>query len=569
MNTWNLTFIFLLSMTPVLGTNHKEMTRVVGGIAFINKMYTETDLARMIKHYVDELHQVLSYPLRAQNDLLSILREVAHLDFKLVQLGDVKPEELDNLSPWVHHYLSYVLGNRPYVISKWKSLLKEVWFAAVARAQGGPIEVDELLNDHQIKTSFDDYTTQFPKNFRNDGEKKKFLDDLIDIRQKLFADLSIRYSQIREFREDPLGAVSEILDRLITYHMVDSSDKDSDPSIPTTIAALNEFLLPVEGYKRVERSVRMVINALNGEYPRTSDVRIQTAAALMKLFVHASKAADIRIGKVAFLFYFRGTSYGPKYSAEYLNFLITKYRKEHLRFSFPDVTKGYPDLLRTYTVDMLSTSMQVSQDFIRPTDLEYVFGNYLYFAAPFKRRTFTAIDEMKGLFEVNKELLLEHYELFNALYDTVIFSGDYLQSWNIGSWQNIPGLFDDFLNSLFSWQKGRILPMVWEWEPEVPYFAINIKTNYAFYKLVNLVAHMDELSDRDITFAKFLPNDDFLIHRFTLVPKYRQFTFFLKKKLGLRGFNYHRFAEKTVSASMNRAYRKYEKEHDIAKSKVA
>jgi len=260
-------------------------------------------------------------------------------------------------------------------------------------------------------------------------------------------------------------------------------------------------------------------------------------------------------------------NYGPTYPTEYVDFLMTKYRRERLKFEFAEVKSGYPDLLRLYTLDIVATSMQAENDFLRIADIQFIFENFLYFATDLSPLMFKNINVMKQLFISNKAHLVDHYELFNSLYDTVLFSGSYLLDWYSWAPHNIPSLFDDFLNSLLYWDSHKLLKY-WKWQPSVEYFAVAIKVNYYFYKLINLSTFPQLMAEKQVEFKNFELRDDFLIHRFTLVPEIRELSFFLKKSLKVQGFNYHKFAGKTLEKGVTAAFVEYKNSRTTTKSMV-
>ena len=151
--------------------------------------------------------------------------------------------------------------------------------------------------------------------------------------------------------------------------------------------------------------------------------------------------------------------------------------------------------------------MEVENEFITSSDLRFIFANFGYFLTTFKWELISYMKMMREMFYINKAHLFDYYELFNGLYDAVLLSGPYYGNSILPQSWNKPGeLFDYFLDRLLGWENSYV-KNVWGWQPSNQHFAIRIKANYFFYKLVNLMANYNEMKNNKLTFA-VIENDD-------------------------------------------------------------
>ena len=321
---------------------------------------------------------------------------------------------------------------------------------------------------------------------------------------------------------------------------------ENKQEIASKLAELLEFLTIKFGFQVIYDLSQTVISFT--KIAQRSGITLSRVilTSFMKIFTRAHTNEDMKIGKLTFLSYFVNTKSLNNFPNEYKDFVVKKYKREKLKFAIDDIKDGYPELLRLYTLDVLQVSMEVENEFITPSDLRFIFANFGYFLTTFKWELISYMKMMREMFYINKAHLFDYYELFNGLYDAVLLSGPYYGNSILPQSWNKPGeLFDYFLDRLLGWENSYV-KNVWGWQPSNQHFAIRIKANYFFYKLVNLMANYNEMKNNKLTFAVIENDDDFLIHKFTLIKEYKNLLSNLKRELldiKHKGFNYKIFSK--------------------------
>lgn len=554
--------IFILAAAGSLSA--ATLLEFAGPAPFLAPLTREVSVDKIVQFYEDELMTLFNYRLLNTNSILTLLEEMSSLNGVKVQ-AFASGLNLDRLQEETVSYLTLNRGVLGDHMPQWRVYLQKVWLAAVAKAELAPFDPKDVLNSDQIRTAFDTYLNERHYEFKKDEDRQSYVDQMVSVRNTFFADRLKRYNQFLEFHAKPYDHINNILLKLAVYYT--DVDCAAVELCGFKIGQLAEYLVPNLGFKHIESVAKALITNMRRGTPKDSQVTTTIVAHLLQLFTKARSLEDLNIGKVIFLFYFNEFNFGRVISDEYKDFITLKYRRERLKFSVDDVKNGYPELLRIYTLDVLDTSLSIKENFIRPADYEFIFKNFRYFAKPMDPHLMPYIQSIKRLFTENGHLLGDFYELFNGLYDTMLLSGPYLVGgfWP-QDWSRTGLLFDDFLNRLLKWEKSKIWSW-WEWQPDAKHFMVNIKTNYFFYKIVNLLTNIDQLKDQGIKFENFEPSDDYLIHRFTLVPEYRRLVFKLKGKLW-KGFRYHSFANQYYYPETLKAYQAGEKNHADAVKRV-
>lgn len=561
MSAYHALFFILLAQTARCGKNLLEFTSPV---PFLFQLVKEISVDKIVQHYEVEMKTLFNYRMESANSILGLLNEVIALNPLKVQAA-ASGFNLDRLHDETVSYLSLNRGVLGDHTPQWKEYLQKVWLAAVAKSELAAFDPKDILNSDQIKAAFDAYLALRQYEFAKPQDKQDYIDNLVATRNSFFDNRLQHYNQFLEFHAKPYELINNILLKLAVYY----TDVDAEiPELTTfKVGQLAEFLVPNLGFKHLESLAKALITNMRRGTPKDPQVTTSIVAQILQIFGKATSLADRNIGKVIFLFYFNEFNFGRVTSDEYKEFILLKYRRERLKFAVKDVKNGYPELLRLYTLDVLDTSLSIHEDFIRQADYDFIFKNFLYFAQPMDSHLMPYLQDTKKLFVKNGHLLMDFYELFNGLYDTMLLSGPYLVGgfWP-QDWSKAGLLFDDFLNRLLKWEKSKIWSW-WEWQPDAKHFMVNIKTNYFFYKLVNLLTNMDQLSTQGIKFELFENGDDHLIHKFTLVPEYRRLLFKLKAKLW-KGFKYQSFANQYFYPETLKAFQAGEKSHQDAVKKV-
>ena len=551
---------FLISILIIAFQTHSsKIETIVNHISFLKPVLMETSAEKIIEIYRQKINQIFGYKLVNINSVLHIFQELSTLDS--VDLPTTLQSTTDDeLTSKMIQFLSKH-PDMENMAGKFESFLQNVFNAVVAETGFTQNKFEEVLTPKLIIVIIEKFETSTHFKFGNNQKKEELLNNLIYARNQFFRNKDVTYAEFLQFHQNPFESVADILIPMTVFYLNEDFEKEEEKA--SKIAQLNEFVVKKFTFEHLKYFAYKIIDIGRNLITVDSKLYLLIIGGILQVFLRANTNQNIIFGKQVFLYFF-SKEFGQPLPEEYKNFLVTKYKQENLKFSVENAKKYYPELIRLYTLDVLDASLGIEENFISTEDMRFIFINFHFFAPNFNPHLVPYMRSMTALFTHNKHFLTSFYELFNGLYDTVLLSGPYLVNrYQIEAWTQPGYLFNFLLDKLLNWETSMV-SYIWQWQPNSKHFKVQIKTNYFFYKLVNLVTFYDQLKDKSFSFMKFEPKNDMLIHKFTLEPQYKQLLIKLKQNLFINtGFNYQRFSNTIIDKAQLLAYDKYQNERKL------
>ena len=536
------TSFFLILYFLSIGV-HSIKLNDIPRIPFLQKCVELNNHAQIVDHYQREIEFLFGIQTRNYNSILQILTEIK--EFKPESLRPLQNfENKQSINAHLRNFISYNKILDHGSLHDLKTVIRDIFVSVVAKNNLDNFDFNAYVQEDEVTKIVCDLLQDKTIVFTNDNQKREYVQKISKLIQAHFSERKERYEHFVEFWSNPDGSVLSLLKPLIAYYTgIDESENGAE--IANKLTELLEFLVQKYGFKIVHDLSQDVMFFVKANQHNSDSLSRLILTSFMKIFTRARSNEDMKIGKLTFLSYFANTDIFENFPTEYKDFLVKKYKREKLKFEVNDITTGYPELLRLYTIDVVQVSFEVERQFITPSDMRFIFVNFDYFLSPFTWELIPYMKMMREMFFKNKNHLFDYYELFNGLYDAMLLSGPYYARYLLPINWNKPGdLFDYFLDRLLNWENSYV-KNVWGWQPSSKHFAIRIKANYFFYKLVNFNTNYHEMKNKRMKFLNIQNDDDFLINKFTLIPEYKELVANLKKQLPEikdKGYNYKIFS---------------------------
>ena len=241
---------------------------------------------------------------------------------------------------------------------------------------------------------------------------------------------------------------------------------------------------------------------------------------------------QIRIGVSLFCRYF-DQSPNLLRDKNLLQFINAKYQKESI-ISHKILAKSYIEL-QLYIIDVF-VAVSENESTMNSDDFKTVTSSFFDLFTDFSFKQLKTANYLKELLvKTNAADMNKHFSLYNALYNTIVSS---ISSNEAITHKETFVQFNKYLDDqIVNKEYKPWLPNFFA-DADIP-FDTDIKTNYPFYKLINLAFQSRQMMDSDFEFKPFSVIEDQRIHEFTLKPHVKPLFELLKASFFPKlGFNY-------------------------------
>lgn len=287
---------------------------------------------------------------------------------------------------------------------------------------------------------------------------------------------------------------------------------------------------------------------------------------LVGTFAQTSNVNHWKMGKRLFVSYFYEIKETETLSQEYAQFITNKYKKDGLKLN-GEVFKLHPNMVRTYVLDVIHSSLFLEREIINQKDLIEVFSKFRTLIADVIPQEYIFFLNLRGTFLKSDRLWVKtkdpnfkYDNLHHSAYDSFLHCVQYYfreYLWAIPNINKPGAMYLDYINTLWSWKNGYLTGRK-KWEPLSEHFNININENYAFFMLLNIVENTEDLENVSIKFQDFSKLSNYIISLYTLEKNPRRLLSFIRQNyFTLEGLNYSNLAKVTLNQYFIGGYLKY------------
>ena len=240
----------------------------------------------------------------------------------------------------------------------------------------------------------------------------------------------------------------------------------------------------------------------------------------------------------------------------YIEFFARKYAIEELNIGPKRMSEYFYPMHQFYALDLLATFSNSDRKIVKNDDLKYILENFSKIVKSFSIARFRLLNNLKNMLILPNNLILNHYDLFNGLYNAILFAC-FSDERGYTGWENV-----DFVNSAFAEYFNSYLDQA---KQGSSYFHLtnkdienqrkdsfppNVKSNYAFYKIINFLVNGEPMVQKEggsISFVDFKENN-VLIQEFMNEPFAYKFLDAIRKlQFQEQSFTYRNLAGTTIN----------------------
>jgi len=402
-------------------------------------------------------------------------------------------------------------------------------------------------NDDLIQEGFEKYIESHEHSLR-----ENLRPHILEAAQKACKSIITESEQliktVMDYKRDTLAQTKELVTQLITFANDDNIEhylfQDQNELVVSKITALIELSIlisPVESsFDFVSEVSKFFPNEREFSSPKAT-FHLGMVKNLLEMFTRTSRVGHIKQGKELFVNFLTDIETYDEPTEAYKKFIIKRYKRDKLRSDLRNMNKNYDRMLRILAIDVIHTSLFLDFELIDRFQLIQMFKNLDSYLKDYDPREQQIFVSLRKMILDSSDALEMLPSMFQSLYDSFLHASQYYTHGYQGLFSdsdNFAILYESYIDYMWDWENS-IIGRVFNWQPDSEHFPINIKENYVFYKMMNLVNNLDHFADMPILLKEFKYQDHYWIHQFFNFPAPRMImNYMMTRYFPQKGYNY-------------------------------